>query len=64
MKRPLNISETVKRYGLDEQLTLKLIAFDTFIWQDIKVNTVENLIAFRRTIRNTTMSFLYAMILK
>ena len=48
MQSPLNISETVQRYGLDEQLTLKLIAFDTFIWQDIKVNTVENLIAFEK----------------
>ena len=48
MKSPLNISETVKRYGLDEQLTLKLRAFDMLIWQDIKVNTVDNLIAFEK----------------
>lgn len=57
MKSPLNISETVKRYGLDEQLTLKLIAFDTFIWQDIKVNTVENLIAFEKNYKEYDNEF-------
>lgn len=51
MKSPLNILETIKRYGLDEDISLKkqLIAFNMFIWQDIQINTTHDLIAFEKT---------------
>ena len=48
MNSPLNISETAKRYGLDEDLTLKqqLIDFDKFIWQDCQIDTIDKLKEF------------------
>lgn len=50
MKSPLNISETLKRYGLDEDMNQKqqLIAFDSFIWQDCQINTIDELVAFEK----------------
>ena len=50
MNSPLNISETVKRYGLDEDLTLKqqLIDFDKFIWQDCQIDTIDKLKEFEK----------------
>ena len=50
MKSPLNISETAKRYGLDEDMALKqqLIAFDNYIWQDCIIDSVEKLKEFEK----------------
>lgn len=50
MKSPLNISETAKRYGLDEDMLLKqqLIAFDNYIWQDCEIDSVEKLKEFEK----------------
>lgn len=50
MKSPLNISETARRYGFDEDMTLKqqLIDFDSFIWQDCHITTVDELITFEK----------------
>ncbi len=50
MKSPLNISETSKRYGLDENLTLKqqLIDFDKYIWQDCQIDSVEKVKEFEK----------------
>lgn len=59
MKSPLNISETAKRYGLDEDLALKqqLIAFDKFIWQDCQIATVEELIASEQQYQSHDSNF-------
>ena len=50
MKSPLNIEETAARYCLNEAPELKeeLIAFDQFIWQDCKINTTEDLVAYEK----------------
>ena len=51
MKSPLDITETAKRYGFDEDLAQKqqLIAFDDFIWQDCQIQTIDELVAFEKT---------------
>ena len=48
MLSPLNIEETVSRYNIDEVMKTELIAFDNFIWQDIKIESVEQLVAFEK----------------
>lgn len=50
MKSPLNISETTKRYCLDEDIALKqqLITFDNYIWQDCQIDSVEKLNEFEK----------------
>ena len=59
MNSPLNISETAKRYGLDEDLTLKqqLIDFDKFIWQDCQIDTVEKLKEFEKSYQEKGKDF-------
>ncbi len=59
MKSPLNISETAKRYGLDEDLALKqqLIDFDKFIWQDCQIKTVEELVASEKQYQSHDINF-------
>lgn len=63
MKSPLNISETAKRYSLDENLAMKqqLIAFDNFIWQDYKIETLEDLKEFEKGYQEhgKTLAFCY-----
>lgn len=59
MKSPLNISETVKRYGLDEDMSQKqqLIAFDSFIWQDCQISTVDELVSFEKKYQKYSEKF-------
>ena len=61
MKSPLNISETAKRYGLDEDLILKqkLIAFDTFIWQNCHIKTIDELVAFEKKYQEFDENFAF-----
>lgn len=47
MTSPLNIQQTIERYQLEEQAD-ELIAFDAFIWQDIDIVSVEQLLEFER----------------
>lgn len=50
MKSPLNIEKTAARYCLNDtpELKEKLIAFDKFIWQEFKINTVGDLVTFEQ----------------
>ena len=48
MKSPLNIGETVTRYGLDAKLMKQLVAFDKHIWQDCEIKSVADLTAFEK----------------
>ena len=48
MQSPLNIDQTVERYNLDEDMKESLIAFDNFIWQDCRIESVEELVAFEK----------------
>lgn len=59
MKSPLNISDTAKRYGFDEDLTQKqqLIAFDKFNWQDCQIKTINELVAFEKTYQEHDKNF-------
>lgn len=59
MKSPLNISETLKRYGLDEDMSQKqqLIAFDSFIWQDCQISIVDDLVSFEKKYQEYSEQF-------
>ena len=46
MRSPLDIDKMAVRYHLDEPLKAELVAFDTFIWQDCIIESVEQLVAF------------------
>ena len=48
MQSPLNIEQTVERYNLDEDMKESLIVFDSFIWQDCRIESVEELVAFEK----------------
>ena len=48
MKSPLNIAKTVNRYQLDADKIKLLKSFDSFIWSDFKVNSVEDIIFFEK----------------
>ena len=58
MKSPLNIEETATRYCLNETPELKeeLKAFDQFIWQDCKINTIDDLVAFEKQYQELGMN--------
>lgn len=45
-KSPLDIKETKKRYGLDHEMTEQLRAFDAFVWQDIEIHSINDLVAY------------------
>lgn len=45
---PLDLGKTVKRYGLDDSQTEILIAFDSFIWRDHEINTVNDIVNFEK----------------
>lgn len=47
-RSPLNIGEAVKRYNLDYEMSELLKAFDTFIWQDIDIRNVDDLVAYEK----------------
>lgn len=48
MQSPLNIDQTVERYNLDEDMKESLIAFDNFIWQDCRIESVEQLVDYEK----------------
>lgn len=47
MQSPLDIRQTIERYQLEEQRA-ELSEFDAFIWQDIEIVSVEQLLDFER----------------
>ena len=47
MQSPLDIKQTVTKYTLGDCVD-KLIEFDTFIWQDIEIVTIEQLLEFEK----------------
>lgn len=57
MKSPLNIDETVTRYGLDARLKEQLIAFDKHIWQDCDIKRVADLISFEKKYQELGKNF-------
>ena len=57
MLSPLDIDETVERYNLDEDMKDSLIAFDSFIWQDCRIESVEELVAFEKEYQRYDKSF-------
>lgn len=59
MKSPLNITETTKRYALDEDLALKqqLIGFDKFIWQECQIDSVGKLTEFEKGYQEKSKNF-------
>lgn len=59
MESPLNISETIMRYAIDEDMALKqqLIAFDNYIWQDCQIDTVEKLVQYERGYQEKANNF-------
>ncbi len=59
MNSPLNISETAKRYGLDDDVKRKqqLIAFDRFIWQDCQIQNIDELISFEKKYQEYQRNF-------
>lgn len=59
MRSPLNITETVKRYGLEEDLALKqqLIAFDKFNWQNCQIKSIDELVAFEKAYQEYDKKF-------
>ena len=56
MQSPLNIQETIERYQLGEQAD-ELIEFDDFIWQDIGIVSVEQLLNFERRYQEYAQTF-------
>ena len=48
MQSPLNIDQTVERYNLDEDMKESLISFDNFIWQDCRIESVEQLVDYEK----------------
>ena len=57
MQSPLDIEETAKRYNLDEEMKESLVAFDSFIWQDCRIESVEQLVAFEKDYQHYDKSF-------
>ena len=57
MQSPLNIEQTVERYNLDEDMKESLIAFDSFIWQDCRIESVEELVAFEKEYQRYDKAF-------
>ena len=57
MQSPLNIGQTVVRYNLDEDMKESLIDFDNFIWQDCKIDSIEQLVAFEKEYQRYEESF-------
>lgn len=57
MQSPLNIEQTVERYNLDEDMEESLIAFDSFIWQDCRIESVEELVAFEKEYQRYDKAF-------
>ncbi len=47
MQSPLNIKQTVENYSLGDSVD-KLIEFDSFIWQDIEIVSVVQLLEFEK----------------
>ena len=59
MKSPLNIAQTIKLYGLDEDLKKKLIAFDGFIWKDYEVKSVSQLLSYEKKYQDYSSALSY-----
>lgn len=57
MQSPLNIGQTVERYNLDEDMKDSLIDFDNFIWQDRRIESVEELVEFEKEYQCFDKSF-------
>jgi len=57
MQSPLNTDETVERYNLDEDMKSSLIDFDSFIWQDCRIESVEELVAFEKEYQRYDKAF-------
>ena len=47
-KSSLDIEEVKKRYGLDQEMTEQLRAFDAFIWQDNEIHSIDELVAYEK----------------
>lgn len=47
-KSPLDIEEAKKRYALDQEMTEQLRAFDAFIWQNIEIHSINELVAYEK----------------
>lgn len=57
MQSPLDIVQTAHQYNLDDELTEKLKAFDAFIWQECKIQSVDELVDFEKTYQEYSKFF-------